>query len=100
MKFEKGNKYGLKHGLCDKFEYESWLKMLSRIRHTDKTRASRNKIYTACTGDNDHRWEKFENFHADMGQTWQKGLQIDRREWWRGYNKEASSYKSVGEGQE
>ena len=82
------NNPNYKHGCNHKFEYESWWKMLQRIRHTDKTRVNQNKIYTASTGDNDHRWEKFENFHADMGQTWRKGLQIDRRLWWRGYNKE------------
>ena len=91
MLFQKGNKYGAltkKHGLSDKFEYKSWRKMLVRIRHSDNSMACQEKIYTVCTGDNDHRWEKFENFHLDMGQTWKKGLQIDRIQWWRGYNKD------------
>ena len=90
-RFQKGNKYGAltkKHGLSEKFEYMSWIRMLTRIRHSDKANDTLNKIYTVCTGDNDHRWEKFENFHADMSQTWRKGLEIDRIQWWRGYNKD------------
>ena len=71
------------HGMVDTPTYKSWLKMKGRCNN-----ASENKwhLYGGKGISYDPRWEKFENFLADMGER-PEGKTLDRREGALGYNK-------------
>lgn len=64
-----------KHGMRNHPAYAAWSGLLDRCRNP------RNKRYRDYGGRGIkvcERWNLFENFWADMGPTWWKGLSIDR----------------------
>ena len=74
MNISKAERGNLRHGRFGTTEYVIWGSMLSRCRNPN---VSSYKNYggrgiTVC-----ERWEKFENFYADMGPR-PLGLTIDR----------------------
>jgi hypothetical protein len=75
-----GNKYKLKHGQCSRTyrtpEYQAWLNMKARCVYPNSYIDSHNysgRGIKVCK-----RWEKFENFFADMGRKPSPDLSIDR----------------------
>ncbi len=59
-----GNKNGVRHGMHESDEYEIWHGMLARCRNENHRHFSSygGRGIIVC-----ERWERFENFYADMG---------------------------------
>jgi hypothetical protein len=77
MSFETGNQLGLKHGLSKTATYRKWVCMKWRCQH--------DKYYKSIGITFCKRWERFENFLADMGEC-PVGMEIDRKNTHRGYS--------------
>lgn len=81
----------ISHGMRKHPLYQTWGNMLQRCTNTA------NKDYhhyggrgiTVCA-----RWKTFENFLADVGKTWEKGLTLDRKDNELGYNPENCKWSS------
>lgn len=69
------------HGRTHSFEYKSWSAMLNRVRSFNRPDSH---LYAGRGIDVDPRWEKFENFLADMGPR-QEHMSLDRIDPDRGY---------------
>lgn len=63
------------HGLCGTTIYNTWAMLRDRCVNPN---AQEFHNYGARGIRCCERWNKFENFLADMGPTWKKGLSIDR----------------------
>jgi hypothetical protein len=66
-----------KHGMFKHPAYNTWHSMIERCRNPKVRDYHRygGRGIKVCD-----RWMSFENFWADVGQTWQKGLTIDRED--------------------
>ena len=64
------------HGMFGTRTYKAWANMLSRCRSSNSTWSHR---YKSRGIDYDPRWERFENFLADMGPC-PSGLTLERRD--------------------
>ena len=70
------------HGLSKTRTWKAWRNMRSRVRRPTDKSYERYKNYLI-----DVRWEKFLNFHADMGEC-PEGMTLDRKDNTQGYSKE------------
>ncbi len=70
------------HGMYKTKIYNSWLGMKDRCRNMRFTRYAQRGI-TVCD-----KWQTFEGFYEDMGDTWEAGLSVDRIDNSKGYCKE------------
>jgi len=78
-------------GLTDTPAYKKWRGMWSRVRSTDRKQNTCYVGVTVC-----RRWEKFENFLADMG-TPPEGYSLDRVDNTKGYNKKNCRWVPLAE---
>lgn len=88
-KLKNGNP---KHGMCGTKFYNSWYGMKRRCtdkKHVAYYRYGGNGI-TVCD-----KWLDFKGFMEDMYSAYKKGLQIDRIDYTKGYNKENCRWVSV-----
>ena len=70
------NKRRTKHGMCDHPGYESWRQMKSRCTNPN---ATGYEYYGGLGVTYDPEWEEFESFWADMKDSWEPGLTIERK---------------------
>ncbi len=71
------------HGLCKHRLYSTWGSMKKRC-HDPKHKSYATyggRGITVC-----ERWQRFENFYADMGPTYKEGLTLDRKDNNKGYD--------------
>lgn len=70
-----------KHGYADPSNqhpiYRAWIELRRRCTKRDRHEF---KYYGARGITFDSRWDSFENFLADMGPTWKRGLSLGRRD--------------------
>lgn len=80
------------HGLSKSKTYVAWISMKQRTRY------SSNQIYVKYYQDKrisiSRRWEKFENFYADMGEC-PPGFTLDRINVYKGYSKKNCRWAST-----
>lgn len=79
MSVTDSNRRRAKHGLYKSRTYRIWASMKQRCNDPDEPRYGGRGI-TVCD-----RWQKFENFYADMGEA-PEGMSIDREDNDLGYN--------------
>lgn len=84
---------GFKHGMANSREYSSWCNMKSRCNNKNYNRFSDygGRGITMCK-----RWEKFDNFHFDMGVR-PNGKTLDRVDNLKGYSKENCKWSTPKE---
>ena len=85
--FGKMARERITHGKTNHPLFKMWCDMKSRCKKTPKPSKNRKKYYidrgiTVC-----EEWQKFEVFYKwAIGNGWEKGLEIDRRNTKKGYN--------------
>ena len=82
------------HGLSQHKLYETWQGMLKRCRNPNYREYAYygGRGITVC-----ERWEKFENFYADMSSTYAEGLSIDRLDNNKGYGPDNCKWATIVE---
>lgn len=73
---ERASEVNSKHSMCKHPAYGVWVNIKSRC---DNPKASNYKWYGALGISYCDKWDKWEGFWEDMGDTWQEGLSIERK---------------------
>jgi hypothetical protein len=75
----------ISHGMANRPVYNTWQQIIQRCENP------KNKKYPIYGGKGitvDPKWKTFEGFWSEMGNTYEEGLTIDRKDSSLGYNKE------------